>query len=93
MAELKRFTFTTVLVLVFKKIESEEKRKYDTVYSNSTVDIIITESDIDDLFQLIYATYISDIQKSLGKSSGWIIHSVIDDTISISAVTSSYRKN
>ena len=72
------------LVLVFKKIESEDKTKYDTFYSTSEAEIIINEGDIDDVFQSIYTTNISNIEKSLGKSSGRIIDSGIDDTISIS---------
>ena len=44
----------------------------------------INESDIDDVFQSIYTTIITNIQKSLGKGSGWIIDSFIDHTISIS---------
>ena len=36
------------------------------------------------MFQSIYTTIISKIQKSLGKGSAWIIDSVIDHTISIS---------
>ena len=36
------------------------------------------------LFQSIHTTIISNIQKSLGKGSGWIIDSAIDHTISIS---------
>ena len=43
----------TILVLVFKKIESEDNTKDGTIYSNSKVEIIINESDIDDLFQSI----------------------------------------
>ena len=39
---------------------------------------------IDDLFQSIYATIITNIQKPLPKGSGWILNSVIDHTISIS---------
>ena len=39
---------------------------------------------MDDMFQSIYTTIISNIQNSLGKSSGWIIDSVIDETITIS---------
>ena len=66
----------TTLVLVFKKIESKDKAKYDTVSSNSKAKIIINESDIDDVIQ-------SNIQIALGKCSGWIIDSVIDHTISI----------
>ena len=55
------------LVLVFKKIESEEKTKYDTFYSNTKAEIIMNESDIDDVFKSICTTIISNIQKSLEK--------------------------
>ena len=48
------------------------------------------------MFQSIYTTIITNIQKSLGKCSGWIIDTVIDHTISISKynplVASSYIK-
>ena len=37
----------------------------DTFYSNA--EIIINQSDIDDVFESIYTTIISNIQKSLGK--------------------------
>ena len=73
----------TTLVLMFKKIESEDKTKCDT-YSNSKAEITVNESDINDVFQSIYTTVISNIQKSLGKGSGWIIDSVFSHTISIS---------
>ena len=43
----------TALVLTFKKIESEDKTKYDTFYSSSKAEIIINESDIYDVFQSI----------------------------------------
>ena len=46
------------LVLVFKKIESDDKTKYDTFYSNPKAEIIINESDIDDVFESIYTTII-----------------------------------
>ena len=72
------------LVLVFKKIECEDKTKYDTFYSNSKAEIIINESDIDDVFQSIYTIIISNIQKYLAKGTGWIINSVIEHNISIS---------
>ena len=45
---------------------------------------IINKIDIDDLFEWIYSTVISNIQKSLGQGSGWIIDSVIDRNINIS---------
>ena len=84
LSKLSGFNFVTTLVLVFKKIESEDKTKYDTLYSKSKAEIIINESDMDDLFQSIYTTIISNIHKFLRKGSGLIIDSVIDHTISIS---------
>ena len=84
MAQLKSFQFVITFVLVLKKIESEDKTKYDTFYSNAKEEIVINESDIDGVFQSIHITVISVIQKSLGKGSGWIIDSIIGHTISIS---------
>ena len=48
----------TALVLVFKKMESENKTKYDTFYSHSKAETVTDESDIDDVFQSIYTTII-----------------------------------
>ena len=84
MTQLKGFKFVTTLVLVLKKIESEDKTKYDNFHSSSKAEIIINESDIDDVFQSRYTAIITNIHKSLGKGSGWIIDSVIVHTISIS---------
>ena len=58
LTQLKGFEFVTTLVLVFKRIESENKTKYDTFYSSSKAEIIINESDIDDVFQSICTTII-----------------------------------
>ena len=84
----------TTLVLVFKKIESENKTKYHTFYSYSEAKIIINENDID-VFQSTFTTIISNMQKSLGKGSCWIIDTIIDH-ISISKYNnlagSSYKK-
>ena len=44
----------TTLVLVFKKIERKDKTEYDNFYTSSKVEIIISESGIDDGFQSIY---------------------------------------
>ena len=49
------------LVLVLKKIESQDKTKYDNFYSSSKTEIITNASDIDDVFQLIYTTIITNI--------------------------------
>ena len=38
--QLKGFKFVTPLVSVFKKIESEDKTKYDTLYSSSNAQIM-----------------------------------------------------
>ena len=51
MPQLKGFKFVIALLLVFKKIESEDKTKYDIFYSNSKTEIIVNGSDIDDVFQ------------------------------------------
>ena len=82
LSQLRGFKFVTTLV--FKKIESEDKRKYDNFYSSSKAEIINNAKDIDDAFQSIYTTIITNIQTSLGKRSGWITDSVTDHTISIS---------
>ena len=63
-------------------MESEDKAKY--FYSSPKAEIIINKSDIDDVFQSIHTTVLWNIQKSLGKGSGWIIDSAIDHTVSIS---------
>ena len=60
----------TTLVLVFKKIESEDKTKKDTFfYSKSKAETIINESDINDMFKSVYNT----IEPNIQKPSGWII--------------------
>ena len=66
----------------------EDKTSFDNFCSSSKADVIINESDIDDVFQSVYATIITNIKKSLGKVSGWIIDSVIDHTNSISKYNS-----
>ena len=73
----------TILVLLFKKEKIEDKTNYDNFHLRSKAEIIINESDVDNAFQLISTTTVTMIQKSLGKCSGWIIDSVIENTISI----------
>ena len=84
LSELRGFKFVTTLVLEFKRIESDHPTKYITFYSKSKAETIIDERDIDDEFESIYNPIMSNIQKSLGKESDWIIDSVGDETISIS---------
>ena len=81
---LKDFEFVATLFLELKKIESEDKTKYDTFYSNSKVEKIMNKSSTGDVFEPIYTAGTSNIKKSLGKNSGWIIDLVMDHTISIS---------
>ena len=71
--QLRGFEFATTLVLVFKKIESKAKTKYDNFYSSSKAEMPINESDIENVFKSIFTKIIANIKKSLGKSSGWII--------------------
>ena len=59
----------TILYLVLKIV----KKKNDTFYSHSKAQIIINESNIDDIFESIFTTIISNIQNFLGKDSVWII--------------------
>ena len=93
--QLKGFKFLT-LIVVFKKIETKDKTKYENFYSGAKSEIINNENDIYYAFKSIYTTIIENIRKSLGKSSGWITDLVIDQTISISEyntlVGSSYIK-
>ena len=78
LTKLKTFKFVTTLNLEFQKIESDDKTIKSTFNSNSKAKTIINERDIDNVFESIYSAIISDIQKSLGQGSDWIINSVID---------------
>ena len=79
--ELKGFEFVMPLVLEFKNMQSDGETKYRTFYVSSKAEILINESDVNDVFGSIYITIISNIQKSFGKGSGWIIDSVVDHTL------------
>ena len=61
LAELRGFKFVTTLVIEFKKRKSDDATKYTTFYSNSKAKTIIDENDIDDVFESIYITIISNI--------------------------------
>ena len=56
--ELRGFKFVTTLILVFQKIESGDKKKFDNFYSNSKVEIIVNEKDIENVFKSIYIIFI-----------------------------------
>ena len=69
------------------EIGSEIKKneaKYSTFYSSSKTETVINESDIDDVFELIYSTIKSDMQKLLGKSLGRITNSFVDQNTNCS---------
>ena len=53
LTQSKGFKFVTTLVLELRKIESDDKTKYDTFYSHSKAEVIISESEVDDVFQSI----------------------------------------
>ena len=59
------------------------KTKYSTLYWISKAETVINISDIDDLFESIYITIVSSIQKYIGKGSGSLVNSVTDHTIKI----------
>ena len=59
LTELEGFKSLTTLALEFKKLESEDERKYSTLCLSSTVETIINGSDIDDVFESIYCMIIS----------------------------------
>ena len=84
LTELRGFKFVTTFILVFTKIDSDNKIKHGTFYLHSKAETIINESGIDNVFESIYTTIIAKIQKSLGRGSGWIIGSVIEQNTSIS---------
>ena len=55
---------------MLKKIESDNKTKYNTFYSHSKAEAIANERYIDDnVFKSIYTTVISNKHKFLGKGS------------------------
>ena len=50
----------TTLVLVFKKIESDDKTNYETFYSYSKAETIINKNNTDDFLESISTTIISN---------------------------------
>ena len=53
MSELRELKLVATLVIMFKKIESEDKTKYNTFYSHTKAETIINESDIANVFKSI----------------------------------------
>ena len=56
------------LVLEFKKIGNNDETRHSNFYSNLKSETTVKESDIDNLFESIYITILSNIQKFIGKS-------------------------
>ena len=84
MTKLKGFKFVTELPLEFKKIEIDDKINYKHLLFVLKSRKIIIENDIDDVFESICSTIISNIKKYLGKGSGCITDSVLNHNINIS---------
>ena len=83
MTKLKGFEFVTTLVSAFKKTKRDDKPIYSTFYWKSKAEAIINESDIDDIFDSIYSTILSDMQRYLWQGLGLIIDSFIGHNINI----------
>ena len=69
------------LALAFNKIVNEDKTSMVIFFQ---VEIIFNKNKIHDVFESVYSTIISKIQRPLGKHLRWINDSVIDYTFSIS---------
>ena len=79
MTQLKGFKLVTILVSVFKKVESEDKKNR----INFLIKLKSRNNYQNGVFESIFTTIISNIQKSLVEVSGWIIDSVLDHNISV----------
>ena len=69
----------TTPVLVFKKIDSEDKAKYDKFYSSSKAEKIINKSDIDNVSQPIYTRIITKRQKYIIHFSRYCLRAFITE--------------
>ena len=67
MAQLKVFKFMATLGLVFRTIESDYEIKCDTFYSNSKAEKNFNEGVIDNVFESIYLTVMSNKQNIFRK--------------------------
>ena len=71
LTQLKVFKFVKTLSLVYKKMESKDKRKYENFYSSSKAGIIINESGIDDVFKSICTAIITKIFRKKLRLDYW----------------------
>ena len=65
-------------------MKSEDKKKWQPLIKFKSRNNYRWKCEIVEMFESIYSKVMSNIQKSSGKSSRWIIDSPIDRTISIS---------
>ena len=79
---MKRFKLVATVELEFKGIQSYDKALYSTF--SSKAEIITNENDIDDVFESIYSTVKSKLDKFPGQGLSWVINSVIEHNINIS---------
>ena len=84
MAKLKGIKFLETLLSEFNKIKGDDKTKCGIFYLNWKAETTVNESETDDEFESMYATIISNIQKSLGNDWVWSIDSFMDDNIDVS---------
>ena len=74
-----------ILVLEFKKNRKKMIKQILSLFIQSLkVEMIINESDSNDVLESVYTTIISNKRKSLGKGSDCLFDSVIDQNIHIS---------
>ena len=68
MTEFRSFKFVKIVFIDFNKIGTDDAVKYATFYCTSKAETTINVSGIDTVFQSIYTTIISNIQKYIGKA-------------------------
>ena len=81
--KLRDFKFVIISVLIFKKSINEDETKYCVFYSNSKVETIIQDTDIDSIFESIYSTAVTKLRKYQAEGSGCTIDSVIEQNICV----------
>ena len=65
--QLKGFKSVTTLVIEFKIIESVDERKHSTFSLTSKAEVVIIESNVDNVFESIYSTINQTFKNCLEK--------------------------
>ena len=68
--ELGGFKFFITLFFKFKKTVNKDETKFSTFYLNSEAETVIHDADIDSVYEAIYITIMTKIQKYLAEGSG-----------------------